>query len=111
MADATITQPTPAPLVRRDGTDHLRNGAAINAVLRGRISATLIITLAASATTSTFSDTRISPTSFIGLMPQTAHAATALAAGIYIVTGPGQATINHASTADDDKTFTALVIG
>jgi hypothetical protein len=111
MADATLVLPTPAPLVRQSGTDHLRNAGAINAVLRGRISASLLVTLAADATTSVVYDSRISATSFVGLMPQSATAATALAAGLYVVPGAGQATIHHADTADSDKTFAAVILG
>jgi hypothetical protein len=110
MTDATVTVPTPAPLVRTDGIDHFRNARTINAMLHGRISCSLVVTLVPSATTSVIRDSRISPTSFIGLVPQTAHAAAAMS-GLYIVPGSGLATINHASTADADKTFAAVILG
>jgi len=83
----------------------------INQIMRGRINATQDITLTVSATTTTITDSRIGPKSFIGFMPQTANAKTALA-NIY-VTGrtKGSATINHASSVNTDQTFTCLILG
>jgi hypothetical protein len=83
----------------------------VNRLMIGRLNATRDVTLTASATTTTLTDSRLGPNSFIGFMPQTANAKTALA-NIY-VTGrtKGSATINHASSANTDQTFTVLIVG
>lgn len=68
------------------------------------------ITLTASATTTTLTDERIGPNSFVWFMPQSANASTALAS-LY-VTGriKGSATINHPSSSNV-CTFTYIVLG
>lgn len=83
----------------------------VNRLLIGKLNATVDVTLTASVTTTTLNDSRIGASSFLDFMPQTANAATAKA-NIY-VTGrtKGQATINHASSANVDQTFTVLIIG
>jgi hypothetical protein len=84
---------------------------AINRINGGKFNATGSITLQQGQTTTTLTDSRIFATSFIDFMPTTANAATAKA-NIF-VTNPikGAATINHASSANADQTFTYLVIG
>lgn len=84
----------------------------INLMLSGKLNAVTTVTLAASATSTTLIDSRIGAWSFLGLMPQTAHAAVALASGsLYVVPTVGSAAINHPSTADTDKTFTVSILG
>ena len=114
MVAATITRPPAVPLVPADvGNERatsVRHAAAINQALRGGISATLGLTLAANADQSTFSDSRIGPNTFVGLMPTTANAAVALRS-VWITTTQGSATINHANSPNLDQTFVALLIG
>jgi hypothetical protein len=114
MPDATIARPPAVPLVPADvgGTraTTVRHAAAINQMLRGGISATLGLTLAANATQSTFADSRIGPYTYIGLMPATANASDALRS-IWVTTTQGAATINHASSPNTDQTFIACLLG
>ena len=114
MADATIARPPAVPLVPADiGSSRattVRHAAAINQALRGGISATLGITLVANATQSTFSDSRIGPYTYIGLMPTTVNAADALRS-IWITTTQGVATVNHANSPNLDQTFIACLLG
>jgi hypothetical protein len=71
---------------------------------------TIGITLVASATQSTFSDSRIGPYTYIGLMPATANASDVLRS-IWIETTQGAATIHHASSPNTDQAFIACLIG
>ncbi len=69
------------------------------------------VTLRASQTTTTLTDTRIGPDSVIALTPLTANAAGALG-GLYVSDRvAGSATLTHASTVAVDKTFAYAVIG
>jgi hypothetical protein len=69
------------------------------------------VTLTASSTTTTLSDTRIGPSSHISLTPLSSSAAGALS-GLYVsARGDGTATLTHASTAAVDKTFSYTVTG
>jgi hypothetical protein len=115
MAAATLARPPQIPTVPSDmpsiRTTIIRFAQAINAILRGQIGCTLMVTLAPSATTSTFSDSRIGGYTWIGLTPITASARTAALAGIYVVAGQGSATINHASNAATDQTFAVALLG
>jgi hypothetical protein len=114
MAQANLTRPPAIPLVPADvgnaKVTTVRHAAAINALLRGGISATLGVTLAPNATTSTFSDSRIGPFTYIGLMPTTANACDALPS-IWIAPTAGSATVHHASSPHTDQTFVAVLIG
>lgn len=103
-----------------DERDHRRRMArAIQALMLGKSNCTLDVTLNANAATTTIQDPRISATSaIVPAMATTAHAATALAAGIYVtsITGAtafqtGSAVINHNNTVDTDKTIRFLILG
>jgi hypothetical protein len=114
MADAILIRPPVVPLVPADvGNERatsVRHAAAINQALRGAIGATIGVTLAANTIQSTFSDSRIGPYTYIGLMPATANASDALRS-IWIVTTQGAATIHHASSPNLDQTFIACLLG
>lgn len=114
MADATLTRPPAIPVVPADEGNlrvtTVRIAAALNKAIRGGISATMGVTLAPSATSSTFYDSRIGAFTFIALMPTTAHAAEVLAS-IWIVTGDGVATIHHTSVTYIDCTYVACLLG
>jgi hypothetical protein len=115
MAAATLSRPPQIPTVQSDmpsiRTTVIRFAQAINAILRGGIGCTLMVTLAPGATTSTFSDSRIGGYTWIGLTPITASAALALKNGIYVVNGQGSVTINHVSSAATDQTFAVALLG
>lgn len=81
--------------------------------LQGGINVTNEITLTAGAGSTTLTDARISPQSFIEFAPQTSNAAVEKAAGSLYVSQRvnGSATIVHANNAQTDRTFTVLIIG
>jgi hypothetical protein len=114
MPAATITRPPVVPLVPADTGNVratvVRHAAALNQALRGGIGATLGITLAANSVSSTFSDSRIGPFTYVGLTPSTANASTALRS-VWIETTQGAATIHHASSPATDQTFIACLLG
>lgn len=111
----TVFKPLPPP-VGSGGETGLwaylaRVHEVIRGVLTGKLNCTTTVTLAAGATTTTLTDARIGPASFIDFMPTTAHAATAKG-GLYVsARGEGSATLTHANTADVDKTFGVIIIG
>jgi hypothetical protein len=85
--------------------------AAVNLIMQGKLNATGTVTLTANSATTVLQDPRLSASSFIGFMAQTANAAAALG-GLYVTAqGGGTATLNHANNAQSDKTFTYLIIG
>src|SRR5579883_1511030 len=84
----------------------------LNYMNQGHINAHVDVTLAANAATTTLSDPRIGSNSRLVFMAQTAHAGTALAAGIYVTARmKGSCTLTHHNTADTDKTFTVAILG
>jgi hypothetical protein len=100
------------PEMETDQVEHRRKMARkINGLNQGKFNATIDVTLRASQTTTTLTDPRIAATSGIVFMPQTAHAAAALASLYVSARQKGQATLTHASSANTDQTFTALIIG
>lgn len=85
--------------------------AAINRINRGKLNCTIDITLNVSTTSTILVDARIGKTSYVDFMPQTASAATAKQS-IYITNrGNGSLTVNHASNAATDQTFTCVILG
>lgn len=110
----------PVPEFQRDEKEHRRQIARrVNSLTQGKFNATASVTLAANASSTTLSDTRIGAFSWIGLMPLTAHAAAELASGNLYFSGlmsgagggSGSVTINHTNNAQTDRTFLALIIG
>ena len=85
----------------------------INDILVGKQNVTVSLTLRASQTTTTLTDPRIGPSSaIIPAMATTAHAAAAIAAGIYVTNQlSGSAVLNHASSANSDQTIVFVIIG
>lgn len=106
VSPAASTQPASV-----DGSNPRRTAQIANAVLAGKLNATLQVTLAASTTTSTFTDSRIGINTFVGLTPLSASAATALAAGVWVEVGAGTCTIHHASNAAADQLFAVVLLG
>ena len=62
------------------------------------------VTLTPGVSSTLYRDIRIIPTSFVGLMPQTANAADALPA-VWVEPGTGTAVIHHASSPNTDQIF------
>lgn len=86
----------------------------INEIRRGKVNASLPVTLTASSATTTVKDARISGYSTIILQPLTAHAFAAYVTSPYItITNQqtGQLTLNHVNDANADKNFNMLIIG
>ena len=88
--------------------------AVVNATLQGNLNASLAVTLAESATSTTIIDSRISAASTLLLQPLTAHAATVWFTSPYVLVSSqqnGQVTFAHESVADSDLNFNLLIIG
>ncbi len=106
------------PISRRVTADTLTPWGALlvdafNLVQKGKINAMpqSTINLTANATSTTLTDERIGPASWIWFMPTTAHGATALQ-NVYITARlKGSCTINHASSANTDQTLYPIIIG
>lgn len=103
-----------------DEKEHRRSMAvAINYILEGKVNCVLSVTLRANQTTTTISDPRIGAFSaIVPAMAQTAHGASAIAAGIYVDTitpalgaTPASATIHHASSANTDQNILFIILG
>lgn len=84
---------------------------AFNYLLRGKMNVVTTVTLAASATSTTFNDPRIGAESGIILIPRTANAATALATTFIDTKGKQTATITHALGVSTDRTFDVVILG
>ena len=85
--------------------------SVVNGAVQGKLNCTATKTLTANATTTTITDNRITPDSFIGLMPTTANAKNALSTLYVSARTNGSATLTHASDAATDKTFRYVIIG
>lgn len=107
---------TPAfPGVERDSPNekqHRRSIAGVlNRVNAGKFNATGELTLRPSETTTTLTDVRLTPTSYVGLMPLTAAAAAAAPYALEADRGRGEWTFTHDSDAATDRSFRYLIIG
>lgn len=82
-------------------------------LVNGKVNSLGTVTLDASSATTTLSDPRIGPDSWIGFMPTTANAAAELGAGTLYVSsrGDGTATLAHANNAQSDRTYRYVVLG
>ena len=85
----------------------------VNNIMRGKINATLDVTLTVSAASTTVSDARIGGSCGIYLMPLSANAAAEIGNGTIWWSAPGNQTVtlNHANNAQADRTFRLLIIG
>lgn len=100
------------PRFSNNPVDHRRRLAdAIALLLQGKMNATSEITLTAGATSTTITDPRIGPSTFLGFSPLSASAAAAQGALYVSSQQNGQATLTHASNAAADQTFRLLLVG
>lgn len=110
----SIVQTVGRPSIPLDVPDERLHRRAIaegvNRVLKGHLNSTLLVTLDPNVATTDVIDARISIQTCASLMPQTAHAAAALAT-TYIVCTSGSLTIHHANNAQTDRTFTMSLVG
>jgi hypothetical protein len=106
-----------APKTLADAADKgwvQRIARAVAGLLQGKLNASLAVTLANGATSTTIKDARISATSALLLQPLTAHACALLFAAPYVLISAqqsGQVVFAHANTAFTDQTFNLLIIG
>lgn len=84
---------------------------AVNNMLGGRLNVTTTVTLTPSATTTSLIDSRIGALTVPLLVPQTAHAASALSSVWYEFASRNTITLHHASSANTDQTFGVVLIG
>lgn len=118
MGQATVTYPPPGSQIAVPADTNIKNyrgtvirsSHALNQALRGQLSATLQITLVANDYTSSFTDTRVGPISFLGLTPLTWHAANALP-GLWWELDGTTVVIHHANSPDTDQLFNVCIIG
>lgn len=87
-----------------------RTTDTLNNCINGGGNNTDEVTLTAGAASTVVTDTRVSVSSAIILMPTTANAAGAISS-TYITTDKGSFTINHANNGQTDRTFQYGVIG
>ena len=85
----------------------------VNNIMRGKINATLDVTLTVSAASTTVNDARIGGNCGIYLMPLSANAAAEIGNGTiwWGTAGSQTVTLNHANNAQADRTFRLLLIG
>ncbi len=106
-----------APTALREAADNSwvqRIARAVAGLLQGKFNASLAVTLASGAATTTVLDPRLSATSVLYLQPLTAHAAALKYAAPWITVASqqsGQVVFAHANTANPDQTFNLLIIG
>lgn len=111
---APIGGSPPATLAAAASTSWVRRIAEIvNTILRGKINVVLPVTLAANAGTTIVIDARIGPYSALLFAPVTAHAAAEIAAGGFYVSAQqnGEATLIHANSAQNDRSFNMAIMG
>lgn len=101
---------TDFPGLKQDGSDTDQQQAnVVNNMLLGKINATLEITLAVGAATTTVDDSRIYEKSALVFCAKTSNAAAAPMT--FYTAVKGEATLHHASNANTDRTGVLLIIG
>lgn len=86
-------------------------GVAANHMLEGRLNVNRVVTLTASAFTTTFKDPRLSVQTALHFEPNSANAAVAKPTIWVSGKTNGQCTINHQNSPAADKTFTITILG
>lgn len=101
----------PVPRSWHDVADHLaRIADAVNNILRGKLNNAGTLTLTANSATTTLTDVRIGTDSVVLLQPTTANGAAALTNIYFGTPGNGTITVNHANTAQTDRSFRFVVL-
>lgn len=95
-----------------DEKEHRRQIARLaNSLLQGKTNNVIQVTLTPSATNTTITDKRIGANTGIFFSALTANAAAALGALYVSSQANGSATLTHASSANVDQTFNAILVG
>ena len=107
------TRPFPAPQRRGDSPFERDVERVISNLLRGKMNATLDVTLSPSASSTIINDVRFSEQCAVSFDPLTANAASEKAAGTLWVSArtAGQITVAHANNAQADRSFRLTIIG
>jgi hypothetical protein len=95
------------------GADPRQVAAVVNRLNQGKLSCTGSVTLTPGQAATAVSDARAGADSVVLLMPMTASAAAALAAGTLHVSAraKGSFTLTHTNSAVADRTFGYAVLG
>ncbi len=110
MAFRTLDNP-PGPMLAAVAGWLLKVRDVVNGIMRGKINATLEVTLTANAGSTAVSSPLLSGASGIYLCPLSANAAAALATTHVASQGAQSLTLAHASNAQTDRNFRLLIIG
>lgn len=109
---ATAQAGVSVPIFQLDEQRHRRQISQWSAeVNQGHIKNVGSVTLNASTVSTTVADARVSMQSFVGLMPMTANALSAMPTCWVSTLNTGAFTITHASSAAADKTFRYSLLG
>ena len=97
----------------QDGASQRQVAEVVNRALDGGINATGSVTLAVSAASTVVTDKRLSATSYFGLMPTTANAASEVGNGTIYVSAQGKQTLTltHANNSQSDRTYRYVILG
>lgn len=99
------------PKVRLNQPWDLLARTVLNNAVSGKLNVVGELTLLANAATTTLTDPAITRASFVGLMPMTANAASALASLYFDQTDSGSVVVRHANNALTDRRYRYVVIG
>ena len=101
-----------APIDHSDPDEHRRLIAEeVFNLGEGKIRSVGSVTLTINVATTTLTDRRIGPSSFVGFMPTTSNAAAGVTALYVTGRGDGTCTLNHANNAQADRTYVYVVLG
>lgn len=109
----TTIRPFPGLQRRGDSSFERDSARVISGLLRGKLNATLDVTLVASASSTVVKDERFSEQVAVLFEPLTANAALEQAAGTLWVSArtAGEITITHANAGSTDRSFRLVIIG
>lgn len=99
------------PKVRLNQPWDILARTVLNNAMSGKQNVVGEVTLMAGAATTTLDDPLITRASFVGLMPITANAASALSSLYFDPTGSGTVIIHHANNGQTDRQFRYIVMG
>jgi hypothetical protein len=115
---AAVPQAAPParPSVPPDSTNERRHrqqlATAVNAIRKGQIDCTAVLTLQPGVASTVLMDGRISTWTHASLSPATASAAAEAAAGaMYWSTSTGMMTVHHSNSGVIDRTFSVSLMG
>ena len=101
------------PTIAADEPWGPRAALVIQRLVDGKVNSLGDVTLATNQASTTVSDPRAGPESWIWPIPKTANAATELGNGTLYISGQdkGSFTLVHANNAQTDRTFRYVILG